>query len=412
MGKREREEEEKGEDGSQPAKKALSPCDQALSLLKHFRQGGNDLTAELALDAAHKLARGPEEERGYCCVRRALWELLHRVSNLPKPRMKKLLDGMRTALEHGGGQGRLEAAAYLVAETLCPWANDLSAPELSRVLGLCRDYCLDVSPPLRCELRWQLAGRCCARRKHEHLWTAEHMEALLEDLSPGEDSEFFVSLLDGRDAVAHSSIFRGILERMHEARKPLLQADDKLWAVYDDIFRRAGYTKPGGEPRELFAFVLETDDGGFSISKKAWAFINERRVERGQAPLDRHPSLPHDRLGDGEPSANSHELQRSDPDLVEAVRHLGARGAAGRFGCLKIMWAPVDARDAMRITRERFREGVGFVPPEAYFDFEEEVKEGRPETRSPSCSPSVSPSPPPSFSSSPSREPSDTECSP
>ena len=221
MGKREREEEEKGEDGGQPAKKTLSPCDQALSLLKHFREGETCPDAELLLDAVHKLLS--VEGRGYCCVRRALWELLHRVSNLPKPRMKKLLDGMRTALEHGGGQGRLEAAAYLVAETLCPWANDLSAPELSRVLDLCRDYSLQVSPPLRCELRWQLAGRCCARQKHGHLWTTEHTEALLEDLSPSEDSEFFESLPMGRDSMAHGSVFRGILERMYEARKPHLQ---------------------------------------------------------------------------------------------------------------------------------------------------------------------------------------------
>ena len=397
MGKREREEEEKGEDGGQPAKKTLSPCDQALSLLKHFREGETCPDAELLLDAVHKLLS--VEGRGYCCVRRALWELLHRVSNLPKPRMKKLLDGMRTALEHGGGRERAEAVEYLVAEALCPQANDLSAPELSRVLDLCRDYSLQVSPPLRCELRWQLAGRCCSRQKHGHLWTTEHTEALLEDLSPGEDSELFESLLMGCDSMAHGSVFRGILERMYEARKPHLQGSKELRAVYEGVFRRAGYTKPGGKPREMFPFVLNTDDGVTRISRQAWAFINGRRVERGQPPLDRDPFLPQDKLGDGQPSADSHELQRSDPDLVDAVRHLGRKGAGGPFCRLNIMWAPVDVRDAMRITEDRFRERVGFVPPEAYFDFEEEVKEGRP--RSPNRSPSWSrsPSPSPSLSS-------------
>ena len=366
-------------------------CQKAAALLRRLRDAKGVLPAVYYLEAMQELTQALEEESAQPHIRHMVDELLRYARRMPHDRFLALLHAMRQALQWGDPEGEAARAAnkmcsFIVREAWCYYGGSLAAPQYAPVLKLCRDYSLQVDQNSQCELLRWLAARCCWKRKHEHLWTSEHMDALVEGQAPKDDDKLFDMIASDGDHNRRSPVFLRILDRLYAVRKPVLGEDALLREVYERAYQWAGFTGLGGEPRELFAFVLNRSPmRPFSVSKRALAFINERRAERGQHLLQKEDTMCANELGDGQPSAGE-ELRRSDPDLIEAVRALGRKRAGSKHTDLRIRWAPRDMLPLMEIDTSSSVEDVSFRPPPEYFDFEEEASEDEEGEAGMSCS--------------------------
>ena len=368
-------------------------CQKAAALLERLRDVKGVLPAVYFLEAMQELTQALEEENVQPHIRPMVNEFLRHARRMPQDRFLSLLQAMRQALQWGDPEGEAARAAnktcsFIVREAWCYYGGSLAAPQYAPVLQLCRDHSLDVGLDLRCELLRWLAARCCWKRKHERLWTSEHMDALVEGQAPEDDDKLFHMVAADVDHARRSPVFLRILDRLYAIRNPLLEKDARMREVYEWAYQWAGFTGLGGEPRELFAFVLNHSPvRPFGVSKRALAFINERRVARQQEPMQIEDTMCSSDFGDCQPSAGE-DLKRSDPDLIEAVRALGRKRAGSKHTDLRIRWAPRDMFPLMEIDKTSGKESVSFRPPPEYFDFEEEASEDEDseEDMAPSCS--------------------------